>query len=244
MKQVYLNGKKAKGNETIKEGDCLVTLDKIEGVVFKFQSSTISWTDVDSTFQKDVIDAMCELYCQYKKENKTWIMLEITSAYRDAKHQARVMIDTYMHQGRRKMSEIYSSKWDNAVNLISDLYYDGNHLGCDLVCLITNSGLCNYGAQQKSLFNSLPSSEQQAFPPHFNSGRSHISLKGNKDQAKIILEKWIEVSNVLSNHTKRKAVDFSKNNNSQHSDFNRILRNYGLTVSEVYKAGNFHVQYL
>ncbi len=68
-------------------------------------------------------------------------------------------------------------------------------------------------------------------------------MKGNKDQAKIILEKWIGVSNVLSNHTKRKAVDFSKNNNSQHRDFNEILKDYGLTAKDPYSSGNFHVEY-
>lgn len=120
--KVFLNAKEIKGHEPIKEGDKIVNIDKIEGEVYKFQSG-ISWNGVDGTFKVKLIQAMCEFYCDYKMRGKTWRILEISSAYRDAQNQAKVMIDTYIDEGRRKMSEIYSSDWDNAVDLISDLYY-------------------------------------------------------------------------------------------------------------------------
>ena len=65
----------------------------------------------------------------------------------------------------------------------------------------------------------------------------------NKDQAKKILAEWIKVSGNSSRHSQQVAADFSKRNYSQYSDFDKILKNDGLKVSEVYKAGNFHVQY-
>ncbi|MGL4367898.1 MAG: hypothetical protein ACRCTQ_06450 [Brevinemataceae bacterium] len=126
---------------------------------------------------------------------KSWTILEISSAYRNAKNQARVMIDTYIDQGRRKMSEIYASRWDNAVDLISDLYYDGNHLSCKGIDIEGIPHPCEYGSissckatEQKSLLNRLPSNEQSVFT-------GTIDLKNNKDEAKNILEAWINISN-------------------------------------------------
>ncbi|MGL4389138.1 MAG: hypothetical protein ACRCTJ_07085 [Brevinema sp.] len=240
--KVFLNGKEIKDNETIKEGDTIVNIDKVEGEVYKFQSD-ISWFGVDSTLKINIIQAMCELYCDYKMRGKSWTILEISSAYRNAKNQARVMIDTYIDQGRRKMSEIYASRWDNAVDLISNLYYDGNHLSCKGINIEGIPHPCEHGSissckatEQKSLLNRLPSNEQSVFT-------GNIDLKNNKDEAKNILEVWINISNVLSNHTERKAVDFSKNNYSQHSDFDKILRkDYRLKANEPYPAGNFHVE--
>ncbi|MGL4561702.1 MAG: hypothetical protein ACRCV0_05395 [Brevinema sp.] len=239
--KVFLNAKEIKRNEPIKEGDKIVNIDKIEGEVYKFQSG-ISWSGVDGTFKVRIIQAMCEFYCDYKMRGKTWTILEISSAYRDAQNQARVMIDTYIDQGRRKMSEIYSSDWDNAVDLISDLYYDGNHLACKDINKERISHPCKHGsvssckvAEQKALFNRLLANHQAVFT-------TNIELKNNKDQAKKVLETWINISNVLSNHTQKKAVDFSKRNYDQHTDFDNILKSYDLKVGLVYSEGNFHVE--
>ena len=237
--KVFLNGKEIKGNETIKVGDKLVNIDKIEGVVFIFQSG-IGWGGVDSTFKTRLIQAMCKFYCDYKMRGKTWIILEISSVYRDDDHQARVMIDTYMHQGRRKMSEIYGSTWDNGVNLISDLYYDGNHLPCNNGCIHDKDHIkCTWHTDQISSYNTIKG--QSAFTTYLTD--TSTNLKNNKEEAKKILAEWIKVSGNSSRHSQQVAADFSKRNNSQHGRFNEILKNYGLTVSKVYTAGNFHVQY-
>ena len=68
----------------------------------------------------------------------------------------------------------------------------------------------------------------------------------NKDQAKKILAEWIKASGNSSRHSQQVAADFSKRNHGQHKDFGEVLRKseYNLTVSKVYNAGNFHVQYL
>ncbi|MGL4561609.1 MAG: hypothetical protein ACRCV0_04895 [Brevinema sp.] len=49
-----------------KEGDCIVEIKTVEGEVYKFQTD-ISWTGVDTSFKTKVINAMIELYCDYKK---------------------------------------------------------------------------------------------------------------------------------------------------------------------------------
>ena len=250
MKQVYLNGKKAKGNETIKEGDCLVTLDKIEGVVFKFQPG-IDLGGVNSTFRDNVIDAMCELYCKYKKENKKWDILEISSAYRTERAQAVAMVDWVLAKGETKLIETYKNSTRKApLTLISSLYYNDNHLICKDMGIDEFIQSCKHGSvsscksnEQHSLLESLSSSEKDVFKNYtktiYPSGT--ISLKNNKDQMKTIMENWLKASGMKSDHQKGEAIDFGRNNASQRKPFEDILKKHSIVVSTPYENGNFHI---
>ncbi|MGL5721735.1 MAG: hypothetical protein ACRCY4_04980, partial [Brevinema sp.] len=215
--------------------------EKMEGVVYVFQSDK-SWDKVDILFKENVLKAMRDLYCQYKKEDKEWAILQISSAYRDAKDQARVMIDGYLHEGRRRLSEIYGSSWDNAVNLISDLYYDGSHLGCDYICSVPGEGFCKYNTQQKQLLNALPLKEQNIFK--YYTFKIYIDfIKRNKDMAKQLLEEWIKVSGNESKHKLGKALDFSSATPiKQREDVDNVLQKYDLIIAHKYPEGHFHVE--
>ncbi|MGL5956006.1 MAG: hypothetical protein ACRC0X_05320 [Brevinema sp.] len=175
--------------ENTEEEDCLGDLADDELEVYKFQKG-ISWDGVDLVFKSKVINAMRELYCHQRNQYIPWRILEISSAYRDAKDQARVMIDTYLHLDRRQLSKEYGSKWDVAVDLISDLYYDGNHLRCDGMCLVTSQSICEYSIQQKILLSKLPQNEQEVFRPYMDKDieTMTVNLQNNKLIAKIILE--------------------------------------------------------
>ena len=250
MKHVFLNGKRAKGNETIKEGDCLVTLDKIEGVVFKFQPG-IDLGGVNSTFRDKVIDAMCELYCDYKKQNKTWTILEISSAYRTEREQAVAMVDYILVKGETKLVNTYTNSTRKApLTLISSLYYNENHLICKDMGIDEFIQPCKHGSvsscksnEQHSLLEKLSSSEKDVFKNYtkttYPSGT--ISLKNNKAQMKTIMEDWLKASRMKSDHQKGEAIDFGSASTDQRDRFKKILGNYSIILSS-YDAGNFHIK--
>ncbi|MGL4560756.1 MAG: hypothetical protein ACRCV0_00505, partial [Brevinema sp.] len=89
-----------------KVGDRIVEIKNVKGEVYKFQTA-ISWTGVDTSFKEKVINAMIELYCDYKKNNKTWRILEISSAYRTEEQQANAMVDYILVKGRDELVKIY-----------------------------------------------------------------------------------------------------------------------------------------
>ena len=249
MKQVYLNGKKVKGNEKLKQGDFLVTLDRIEGVVFKFQSG-IGWHGVNSGFRDKVIEAMCELYCDYKKQKKTWPILEISSTYRTIRAQAVAMVDYILVKGETKLATTYNSNRKAPLTLISSLYYNENHLICKDIGIDEFIQPCKHGAvsscksnEQHRLLENLSSREKDVFQNYTKTiyPQGGTRLKNNKPQIKIIMENWLQASGMKSDHQKGEVIDFGRNNASQRKPFEDILKKHSIVVSTPYENGNFHV---
>ncbi len=247
--KVFLNGKEVKGTETIKEGDKLVNIDKIEGEVYKFQSG-ISWNGVDSTFKEKVIKAMCELYCMYKEKGKSWTVLEISSAYRTEREQSVSMVDYILVKGQNELTKIYTNSSRKApLTLISSLYYDGNHLICKDTGIDEFVQPCKHGAvssckenDQHSLLNQVSSREKDVFDIYTKTiyPGGTVDLKKNTAQMKDIIEKWLKVSGMKSDHQLGKAIDFGSNNASQYEDFKKVTDSH-LFKFKKYDNGNFHI---
>ncbi|MGL5955556.1 MAG: hypothetical protein ACRC0X_02975 [Brevinema sp.] len=217
--------------------------DELEGIVYEFQTG-ISWDGVNTEFKANVIKAMRELYCHQRKQYIPWRILEISSAYRNPSRQAQAMVDYQLVIGRHQLATVYDSLYDNALQLISNLFYDGNHLGCTSTCMTSNDTICKYGIMQQAVLKGLPSNEQEAFYPYFNKTIPHgnIDLKNNKAKIKDLLELWIIKSDFESEHTRNKALDFSKNTTKeQREKFTEILLRDNIKLSS-YSTGNFHIQ--
>ncbi|MGL4677613.1 MAG: hypothetical protein ACRCWI_08130, partial [Brevinema sp.] len=226
------------------EENCLGELkdEELEGVVYKFQPN-ISWDGVDLKFKGKVIKAMRKLYCDYRSSNREWTILEISSAYRDDRRQAQAMVDHQLAFDRHQLVDVYANRYGNALQLISNLFYNDNHLRCDGMCLVTGQSVCEYGVYQKSLLILLSQKEQEVFTPYSNKDIpfANIKLKGNREKIKDLLELWIKASGFKSPHTSNKALDFSRKNIGQRDEFKKILENDKIILSS-YKAGYFHIQ--
>ncbi|MGL4561608.1 MAG: hypothetical protein ACRCV0_04890 [Brevinema sp.] len=250
--KLYLNGKEIKGNETIKEGDCIVEIKNVKGEVYQFQTD-ISWTGVDTSFKEKVMNAMIELYCDYKKKGKTWRILEISSAYRTEEQQANAMVDYILVKGRDELVKIYdNSIRRDSLNLISSLYYDGNHLICRDMGIDEFIKPCKYGSAntckeqyQYNLLNKLSPKEKEVFTIYTKQiyPNGNINLKSNTPQIKTITAAWLKASGMKSKHQLGIALDFSsKTPIDQRGDFINILKTDTYKIkSSVYSSGNFHI---
>ena len=188
---------------------------------------------LESSFKKNVITSMYALYYSYAYKKIPWIVLEISSSYRDTAGQARVMVDSILVKDRYNMVQIYPKAHYFALQLITDLYYDGNHLGCQDGCM-HNKGqiVCGYFISQRGLYNNTTLGKS-AFDIYLND--TSTNLQKNTDKIKVLLESWITKSGYKSNHQNNKALDFSARNKTQFEEFNKILREYGISKNWVYE---------
>ena len=163
----------------------------------------------------------------------------ISSSYRDAENQARVMVDEVLVKGRSKLADTYNENRYFALQLISDLYYDGNHLGCQDGC-IHNEGqiVCGYFISQRGLYNNTTLGKS-AFDIYLND--TSTNLQKNTDKIKALLESWIISSGFKSHHQLGMAVDFSSVNNGQYGDFTKITSKNHIPTYKEYDSKNFHV---
>lgn len=237
MSTAFLNGKEVKGNETIKEGDCLVCIDNIEGTVYKFQSG-ISWSGIDTSFKDKVIKAMCELYCQYLKEGRSWIILEISSAYRDKVDQSRVMVEE-SHLRRKNLVNEYIYK--DSMKLLVHLYEHGDLLTHNPVRFHQDQTLIwmqeyqknpnNYHPSQSAkdqweLYNKVTHSGEKAAFDRYFSFSAYDRIYNNKEAMIEFLILWFQETGYILAHMRNKALDFSsKNAGEQQEKFREILKN-------------------
>ncbi|MGL4394138.1 MAG: hypothetical protein ACRCS8_02835 [Brevinema sp.] len=89
-------------------------------------------------------------------KGKTWTILEISSAYRDAKNQARVMVDHILVKGKNKLVTTYRNPIRRApLQLISEVFYEDNYL------LSPKDPI--HHKTQKALFDEIQRSEKEVF---------------------------------------------------------------------------------
>ena len=103
----------------------------------KFQTG-ISWDGVEGSFKTNVIKSMRELYISYAYKKIPWILLEISSGYRNAERQSNAMID-YAHDKRKGLSKEYAHK--DSMILIEHLNANGDLLTHDPIQFNKDLGL-------------------------------------------------------------------------------------------------------
>ena len=210
--------------------------------VYDYQSG-IGWDGVESSFKKNVITSMYALYYSYAYLKKTWIVLQISSGYRDAIRQSNAMVD-YAHVLRKGLSKEYGYK--DSMRLIEHLYANGDFLTYDPVQFNIVPNLIhpnNYtkNTEQWDLYKKVTNTGEKTAFNYYFTNIAYKRMYNNPGAMKEFLYLWFGITGYIFPHMRHTALDFSKNNESQRDDFNTILNKYGIKVEYSYTPGNFHV---
>ena len=215
--------------------------------VYDYQPG-IGWDGVESSFKKNVITSMYALYYSYAYKKISWIVLQISSGYRNAERQSNAMID-YAHVLRKGLSKEYGYK--DSMKLIEHLYANGDFLTYDRTIFSVVPSLVspvpeNYtpnplAIKQWDLYEKVTNTGEKTAFNYYFTNIAYKRMYNNPGAMKEFLYLWFGITRYLFPHMRHTALDFSKNNESQRDDFNAILTKHGIKAGPPYSTGNFHV---